>query len=183
MCRIRLIGVLSLLLIQSGVQSVSAQNAPPPLPFGGPPSLSDTYIAATAITASDLAAVRDTIGFASRGRPKDATDAQQRISDPTARKLVEWAILRSGNNGADYARFQAFITANPSWPNITMFRRRAEAMLWEEHADIAAIRALTGLSAKGRFALGRALLAQGDRAGAQALIRDAWRTEPMPFDA
>jgi soluble lytic murein transglycosylase len=143
-------------------------------------------MAAAAITAADLMAVRDAIGFASRGRPKDATEAQQRIADPTARKLVEWAILRSGNNGADYARVQAFITANPSWPNIAMFRRRAEAMLWEEHADLAAIRALTGdqpVSAKGRFALGRALLAQGDRAGAQALIRDAWRTEPMQFDA
>jgi soluble lytic murein transglycosylase len=67
---------------------------------------------------------------------------------------VEWAILRSNNNGADYARLQAFITANPSWPNIAMFRRRAEAMLWEEHADVAAIRALTGeqpVSAKGRL--------------------------------
>ena len=53
-------------------------------------------------------------------------------------------------------------------------------------SDLATVRALTGdkpVSAKGRFALGRALLAQGDRAGAQALIRDAWRTEPMPFDA
>ena len=185
MCKIRLIWVL-LLLIQSDVQSISAQNALPPLPFGGPPSLSKTSIAAPAITASDLGAVRDAIGFASRGRPRDATDAQQRISDPTARKLVEWAILRSGNNGADYARLQTFIVANPSWPNIAMFRRRAEAMLWEEQADLATIRALIDgkpVSAKGRFALGRALLAQGDRAGAQALIRDAWRTEPMPFDA
>jgi soluble lytic murein transglycosylase len=145
-------------------------------------------MAAPAITASasDLAAVRDTIGFVSRRRPKDATDARQRIADPTARKLVEWAILHSADNGADFARFQAFIAANPSWPNIAMFRRRAEALLWEERADLAAIRALTGdkpVSAKGRFALGRALLAQGDRAGAQALIGDAWRTEPMPFDA
>jgi len=143
-------------------------------------------IAAPAITASDVAAVRDAIGFASRGRPKDATDAQRLITDPTARKLVEWAILRSGNNGADFARFQSFIAANPSWPNIAMFRRRAEALLWEGHAELATIRALTGdkpVSAKGRFALGRALLAEGDRAGAQALIRDAWRTEPMPFDA
>jgi hypothetical protein len=57
-CRIRLTWVLTPLLI---VQSISAQNAPPPLPFGGPPSLSDTYIAAPAITASDLAAVRDAI--------------------------------------------------------------------------------------------------------------------------
>ncbi len=186
MCSIRLTWVLSLFLIQSGVQSVSAQNTRPSPPFGGPSPSSDTSIAAPGITASDLAAVRDAIGFAGRGRPKDATDAQQRITDPAARKLVEWAILRSNNNGADFARLQAFIAANPNWPNIAMFRRRAESMLWEGHADVAAIRALTGdkpISAKGRFALGRALLAQGDRAGAQALIRDAWRTEPMPFDA
>jgi soluble lytic murein transglycosylase len=176
---IKLTWVLSLFLIQSGVQSVSAQNAPPPPPFGGPPPT-------LALTASDLAAVGDAIGFAGRRRPKDATDARQRIADPTARKLVEWAILHSADNGADFARFQAFIAVNPSWPNIAMFRRRAEALLWEERADLAAIRALTGdkpVSAKGRFALGRALLAQGERAGAQALIRDPWRTEPMPFDA
>jgi soluble lytic murein transglycosylase len=184
--RIRLTWVLSLFLIQSGVHSISAQNAPSSLPLGGPSPLSDTSIAAPGITASDLAAVRDAIGFASRGRPKDATDTQQRITDPAARKLVEWAILRSGNNGADFARFQAFIAANPNWPNIAMFRRRAEAMLWEEHADVAAIRALTGdkpISAKGRFALGRALLAQGSGVDVHGLIRDAWHTEPMPFDA
>jgi soluble lytic murein transglycosylase len=165
--------------------SVHAQNTPPPPPVEVPLPVYDRPVAAPVITASDLAAVRDAIGFASRGRPKDATDAQQRITGPTARKLVEWAILHSGNNGADFARFQAFIAANPNWPNIAMFRRRAEAMLWEEHADLATIRTLTGdkpVSAKGRFALGRALLAQGDRASAQALIREAWRTEPMPFD-
>jgi soluble lytic murein transglycosylase len=187
-CKIRLAWVLSLLLFPSGLQSISAQNAPPPPPFGGPSPIYDGPMAAPAMTASasDLAAVREAIGFASRRRPKDAAEAQQRIADPTARKLVEWAILHSAGNGADSARFQAFIAANPSWPNIAMFRRRAEAMLWEERADLAAIRALTGdkpESAKGRFALGRALLAQGDRAGAQSLIRDAWRTEPMPFEA
>ena len=185
MCKIRLTWALlsSLLAIPGGVQ---AQNTPPPPPFDVPSPVYDRPVAASVITASDLAAVRDAIGFVSRRRPKDATDAQHRIADPTARKLVEWAILRSANNGVDLARFQAFIAANPSWPNIPMFRRRAEAMLWEERADLATIRALTGdkpVSAKGRFALGRALLAQGDRAGAQALIGDAWHTEPMPFDA
>ncbi len=89
---------------------------------------------------------------------------QQRIADPLARKLVEWAILHSDDNGADFSRFRAFIAANPSWPNISMFRRRAEAMLWQEQADLATIRAFIGdrpLSAKGRFALGRALLGPG----------------------
>jgi soluble lytic murein transglycosylase len=136
-------------------------------------------------SAADLAAVREAIEYTRRGRAKDATEVQQRIADPLARKLVEWAILHSDENGADFARFQAFIAANPSWPNIGMFRRRAEAMLWQERADLATIRPFTGdrpLSAKGRFALGRALLAQGDRAGAQALIRDAWRSESLSSD-
>ena len=137
-------------------------------------------------SAADLAAVREAIEYTRRGRAKDATEVQQRISDPLARKLVEWAILRSDENGADFSRFQAFIAANPSWPNIAMFRKRAEAMLWQERADLATIRAFTGdrpLSAKGRFALGRALLAQGDRSGAQALVREAWRSEPLPTEA
>ena len=33
------------------------------------------------------------------------------------------------------------------------------------------------MSAKGRFALARALLAEGDRAGAQAAVREAWRND------
>ena len=33
------------------------------------------------------------------------------------------------------------------------------------------------LTAKGRFALARALLTDGDRAGAQALVREAWRND------
>jgi soluble lytic murein transglycosylase len=143
---------------------------------------------APAVTASaaDLAAVQEAIALTRRSRPKDATEVQQRIADPLARKLVEWAILHSDDNGADFSRFRAFIAANPSWPNISMFRRRAEAMLWQEQADLATVRGFVGdrpLSAKGRFALGRALLAQGDRAGAKAVIRDAWRMESLPRDA
>jgi hypothetical protein len=76
-------------------------------------------MAAPAITASasDLAAVRDAIGFVSRRRPKDATDAQQRIADPTARKLVEWAILHSADNGADFPPFRPSSRANPNSPH------------------------------------------------------------------
>ena len=61
MCRIRLTWVLSLLLIQSGVQPISAQNAHPPLSLGGPPPINDMSMAAAAITAADLAALRDAI--------------------------------------------------------------------------------------------------------------------------
>ena len=141
---------------------------------------------ATSLAKSDLTSVKQAIELARRGKPQDATEVQSRIEDPIARKLVEWAILRSDDNNADFSRYRNFIAANPNWPSLIMFRKRGEAMLWQEHADLAAIRAFTGnmpISGKGRFALGRALLAQGDRAGAQAVLRDAWRTEPLTREA
>jgi soluble lytic murein transglycosylase len=162
-----------------------AETAAHPEPMSAPipaPMPAPTITA----SAADLAAVREAIGYARRGRAKDATEVQQRIEDPLARKLVEWAILHSDENGADFSRFQAFVAANPSWPNIQMFRRRAEAMLWQERADPATIRGFVGdkpLSGKGRFALARALMAEGNRAGASALIREAWRSEPLGSDA
>src|SRR5258708_37795897 len=38
------------------------------------------------------------------------------------------------------------------------------------------------LSAKGRFVLAKAMLARGDRANAERLVREAWRNDPMSED-
>ncbi len=43
----------------------------------------------------ELAAVKDAIAAARKGKTSQADDLQKTISDPVARKLVEWAILRS----------------------------------------------------------------------------------------
>src|SRR5262249_9400944 len=144
------------------------------------------FSSTVSISKSDLNAVKQAIDLARRGKTQEAADVQHHIQDPLARKLTEWAILRSDDNTADFSRYRNFIAANPSWPSLIMFRKRAEAMLWQERADLATIRAFTGdkpISGKGRFALGRALLAQGNRAGAQAAIHDAWRTEPLTREA
>jgi soluble lytic murein transglycosylase len=155
--------------------SVALKNEPA-LPFSS----------TTSVPKPDLDAVKQAIDLARRGKPQEATDVQRRIQDSVARKLTEWAILRSDDNTADFSRYRNFIVANPSWPSLIMLRKRAEAMLWQEHAGTATIRAFTGdrpISGKGRFALGRALLSQGDRAGAQAAIRGAWRTESLTREA
>ena len=80
-----------------------------------------------------------------------------------------------------FQRYAAFIDANPSWPHAPLFRRRAENALWNDKLDDATVRAFFAqhkpTTAKGRFVLARALLAQGDRAGAAALVREAWRYE------
>src|SRR5712672_3441045 len=120
---------------------------------------------------ADVTRVKTAVGLARQGKTSQATDEQHAISDPAARKLVEWAILRSDNNNADFPRYAAFIAANLNWPAIGALRRRGEAMLWVENVDPATVRAFFAkeppLTARGRFALARALMAQGDRAGAQ----------------
>ena len=80
----------------------------------------------------DLAAVKQAIDLAQKGRPDEATSVEGRIYDPVARKLVEWVILRSDDADLNFPRYAAFIAANPSWPGILFLRRRAEAALWQQ---------------------------------------------------
>jgi soluble lytic murein transglycosylase len=116
----------------------------------------------------------------------DATQTEAAISDPVARKLAEWLILRSDDNGASAERYRAFVAANPSWPSQTFLRRRIEAALWDDHRDDATVWAWfeneSPLSAKGKFSLARVMIARGDRANAERLVRDAWRNDAMSED-
>jgi soluble lytic murein transglycosylase len=134
----------------------------------------------------DLATLKDAITLARNSKTGQVTDLQKSIGDPLARKLVEWVLLRSDNNTSDYSRYAAFIAGNPSWPSIALLRRKAEAMLWQEQGDPASVRAIFAKepprTAKGRFALARALMALGDRAGAQAQVREGWRNEALSMD-
>jgi peptidoglycan lytic transglycosylase len=130
-------------------------------------------------SASDVVAVKRVIEAARKGREADANAAQASISDPVARKLAEWIILRSDNTNPSFERYAAFVQHNPAWPHVPLFRRRAENALWNDGVDAAAVRAFfaqkTPSTAKGRYMLARVLLAQGDRDGAAALVKHAWR--------
>ncbi|MDR3489171.1 MAG: lytic transglycosylase domain-containing protein [Bradyrhizobium sp.] len=144
-------------------------------------------VAATSSTSqADAEALENVIELIRKHKPADATQAEAAISDPVARKLAEWIILRSDDNGASVERYHAFIAANPSWPSQTFLRRRAEAALWDDHRDDATVWAWfeneSPLSAKGRFALARVMLARGDRANAERLVREAWRNDAMSED-
>jgi soluble lytic murein transglycosylase len=144
-------------------------------------------IATTAATSQmDLAAVKQAIELAAKNRTEEATNIEGTISDPLARKLVEWVILRSDSGSTDFSRYAAFVAANPSWPGLALLRRRAEGVLWEEKVDpqsvIGFFRAEPPHTAKGHFALARALLAQGDSAGAAATLREAWRHDGFSAD-
>ena len=144
-------------------------------------------MAATASTSPlDTAAVKQAIELVHRGRAEEAISVQSTISDPLARKLVEWVILRGDEADLDFPRYAVFIAANPSWPGIGGLRRRAEAALWQHETAprtvVEFFRNDPPRTARGRFALARALLSEGDRAGAQAAVREAWRKDGFPPD-
>jgi soluble lytic murein transglycosylase len=137
---------------------------------------------AAAPLSGDLALVKDAIDLARKAKTDDATATRNRIADPAGQKLVEWFILRHSETTANFSRYAAFIAANPDWPSAALLRRRAEARLWQERSDAATVRGFTGdapISAKGKFALARVLLAEGDREGAGRLVREAWRSDEL----
>jgi soluble lytic murein transglycosylase len=157
--------------------------APPPARKQATPAA----VAATSSTSqADTDALENVIELIRKHRPDDATRIEATISDPVAKKLAEWIILRSDNNNATVERYRAFLSANPSWPSQTFLRRRLEAALWDDHREDAIVwswfESESPISAKGRFALAKAMLARGDRANAERLVREAWRNDPMSED-
>ncbi len=154
---------------------VAARPKPAP-PVDAPPP-----VAAVPPLSGDLAALKNAIDLARKGKPGEATAIEKTIGDPAGQKLVEWFILRHPDAQASFSRYAAFISDNPSWRSIGL-RRRAEARLWQERSDATTVRSFTGdrpASAKGRFALARVLLAEGDRDGAGRQVREAWRSEEL----
>ncbi|WJR81333.1 lytic transglycosylase domain-containing protein [Bradyrhizobium sp. NP1] len=144
-------------------------------------------IAATSSTSkADTDALENVIELVRNRKPDDATQLEAAISDPVAKKLAEWIILRSDNNNASVERYRAFLAANPSWPSQTFLRKRLEAALWDDKREDAVVWSWfeneSPLSAKGRFVLARAMLARGDKANAERLVREAWRSDPMSED-
>lgn len=143
--------------------------------------------AAVAASSSTSQADKDTlenvIELVRKRKPRDASSYADSISDPVARKLAEWIILRSEDNGASVERYRAFLSANPSWPSQTFLRRRLEAAMWDDRRNDSVgwswFENESPVSAKGRFVLAKAMLARGDRANAERLVREAWRSDPM----
>jgi soluble lytic murein transglycosylase len=176
-----------------------SQAPPAPIPATGsipaaPPRMAATArsvvplapAAASTTSPLDLSAVKEAIELVHKDRLDEATSTEQTISDPLARKLVEWVILRSDESQVDFSRYAAFIAANPTWPSLVTLRRHAEAALWQQNADPQTILSFFAseppLSGKGYLALARAWLARDDNARAYAAMRTAWRDTAISED-
>ena len=133
----------------------------------------------------DLVVLKQTLQLLQQHKLGDATKLAASIDDPAAQKLIQWALLRDPNNTAGFDQYNSFIRANPNWPSIPLFRRRAEARLWQERSDPTTVRRFVGTqptSARGRLALARAMLSDGDRAGATREVRAVWQSAELSAD-
>ena len=133
----------------------------------------------------DLVVLKQTLQLLQQHKLGDATKLAASIDDPAAQKLIQWASLRDPNNTAGFDQYNSFIRANPDWPSIPLFRRRAEARLWQERSDPTTVRRFVGTqptSARGRLALARAMLSDGDRAGATREVRAVWQSAELSAD-
>jgi soluble lytic murein transglycosylase len=162
------------------------QHAALPPPTARKPATPAAVAATSSTSRADTEALENVIELVRKHKPADTSQAEAAISDPVARKLAEWIILRSDDSGASVERYRAFISANPSWPSQSFLRRRLEAALWDDHRDDATVWAWfeneSPLSAKGKFSLARVMIARGDRANAERLVKDAWRNDAMSED-
>ncbi len=168
--------------LRGSLASAHATFRPLVRPTAGPFSVAPT----NATSAADIALVRQVIEATRKSNEVVADVAKNSITDPVARKLAEWVMLRSDNTRPPFQRYAAFVNANPAWPHSPLFRRRAENALWNDKLDDATVRSFFAskepTTPKGRYMLARALLAQGDRAGAEALVRHAWRHDDCSSD-
>ncbi len=122
--------------------------------------------------------LKETIRLARRGKTGLAIERSGAIRDRASRRLAEWVILRSDDDGIDFQRYASFVRANPSWPSLDRFRRRAEARLWFEPHEPGTVLMFFSerkpLGALGKLALARALSERGDQAAARKYVRSAW---------
>jgi soluble lytic murein transglycosylase len=173
-------------LRSAAIAPATRQHATLPPPAARKPTIPAAVATTSSTSSADKEALENVIDLVRRRRPADATQAEAAISDPLARKLAEWIVLRSDDNGASVERYRAFLAANPSWPSQTFLRRRIEAALWDDHRDDATVWSWfaneSPLSAKGKFALARAMIARGDRANAERLVKNAWHNDAMSED-
>ncbi|MEM8664342.1 MAG: lytic transglycosylase domain-containing protein, partial [Pseudomonadota bacterium] len=130
-------------------------------------------------TRSSLKAALDAL---KRDRYTEAIQRRNGLKDPLDRMIVDFYLVRAAPKQLTYAMVADFASRAAQWPDQTMIRNRAEAMLVRERVGPdRAIQALGGKaqSAAGVRVLASAYLAKGDKRRARELVRSVWHNKAM----
>lgn len=134
------------------------------------------------LSADDIAKVAAAFKAISGTDTAKVADLKAGISDPLAKRLIDWERLRRGNGGA--AEYLTFLNENPDWPSRGLLERKMEETLFEEGGDTDVIatyfKSGTPQGAAGMAVLASVHLAHGEKDKAQALAAKVWREHDLP---
>lgn len=123
--------------------------------------------------------VSKAIDHAVSGKHTKAQALKSKMSDPVARKLIDWLHVAGPKATASFEKTAKFLAQNPNWPQRERTRARAEAELYKKPPSpqrvirhFSTFPAETGL---GKIAHARALKAAGKAAASAEMARTAWR--------
>ena len=123
--------------------------------------------------------VSKAIDQAVAGKHSKAQSLKSKISDPVAKKLIDWLHVAGPKAKASFEKTAAFLINNPNWPQRDRTRARAEAELYRKPPSpqwvirhFSSFPAQTGL---GKIAHARALKAVGKSTASAEMARAAWR--------
>ena len=128
--------------------------------------------------AEDRALLVSALAQAERGRWADVAEAKARLEDATAAKILTWLAFQDRNSGASYQAIASFVASNPDWPRSGRLIRRAEEAFLDGEPDDAQALVWFDLNppvtGEGKIRFGDALIAAGDTARGQDMIRRGW---------
>ena len=163
-----------------GLSTVTSSPAAAASKNSGNIGASHAVIRPLPVKARDLSLLRKAFEAMDAGKWDHALALRARISDPFARKLVQWQRLSSWRSPAEFDELSAFLYANPQWPHARRIAYKAEARLSATATDDEVLAFFTGrqpITALGKARYAVALLNHGDQADevrATEMLRDAW---------
>jgi soluble lytic murein transglycosylase len=135
-----------------------------------------------ALTGDDATRLGEAVAAYASNAVTKGQQLRDQITDPLARKMVDWHRLRAGSGEPE--DYRTFLEANPNWPDRALLTQRFEEALFTQGGSSQAIKdAFKGSEPKsgvGFAALASAHLAEGDETRAQALAAGAWRHHEIP---
>ncbi len=131
------------------------------------------------ISESDMTQLKEAVKQAADEDYDEARTALAKITDPAAKKLAAWYLMRVNGAGTPYAEIIKFRQDNPLWPSRDILDAGIETGLLLQDAQpekiIAFFAQKPPATGAGKVALAGALLAKGDTGRGKAMLREAWR--------
>jgi soluble lytic murein transglycosylase len=130
-----------------------------------------------------MASLRAAIAAYEKGSLSGGDAAAGALNDRAAIAIAEWIAIRTAARDVGFARIHAFLKRYPNWPAAQTVSRRAEEALYYDNASGSTVEAFFNgrkpVTDEGKVALAGVRLMANDKAGAQALVRDAYRNDPL----